>query len=77
MKGAVYHQFVGAIALEIPQHKRRMRDPGSYHINRGEVEDVGERVGGARSMAAHVSLPQARSLWAGDLIPEKGKAIPV
>jgi hypothetical protein len=46
MEGAVYHQFVGAIALEIPQRKRRMRDPGSYYINRSEVEDVGERVGG-------------------------------
>jgi hypothetical protein len=74
MDRAGYRQFVGTMEREI---QRRMRDQGSYYINRSEVEDVGERAGMARVKAAHVFLLQAGSLWAGELILEQGEPIPV
>ena len=73
MGRAVYRQFIGAIEDEI---LRRMRDQGTYCINRSEIEDVGVRTGMSRVAAAHVFLIQAGSSWAGEIITEEGESVP-
>jgi hypothetical protein len=72
---ATYRQFVGALEAEI---LRRMREDRDHYISRTEIEDIGERAGMARVVAAHVFLLQAGSSWAGEIIPEgEGDPLPL
>ncbi len=51
---------------------RRMREGRNAHMERAEVEEIGEGSGFSREEAAREFLRLAGTVWVGEITPEQG-----